>query len=321
MTDNLNPLTQAPEQASEQAQTVAEHTVQMGQQAAENMGQNNTVSGQIPQNGSSYAGGDNSAHSSNQTAQNGSPYGYPPYSANNAGGYNPAYPYTAPTQGYGAPQYGAPPYPPYAYVPVNQQQDSTRSSKNPPSKTRRIVTGVLAGIGIVTFLFVCTVCWVQGLRIMNQPKNDYQSGNNGGVVVPDFGGSGSGEDFPYSDFFDYFQIPEGGNGGTTIPSGSVGLGVTVTNSPELDIEIPGGYTGGAIITEIRDFSCFVGTEVEVNDMIVAIDDQAVTNINDLTSALQTMSVGDEVTIKLARYEVGVASVFDVTVKLVDISQG
>lgn len=222
-----------------------------------------------------------------------------------------------------------------------------------PARVGMWIVGVIAGL---TIIFGCGIVWMLGLdylgvidRADKQEKNGtynfYIYGENEAVPqTPNAGGSyddfenflddffnNGGDDF--SEFFGDFY----GNGGANIPdnngganapennggaeaqpqAGTPGLGITVVELT-LDFAIEDKYTAGLVIDTIEDYSSFVGTEVKENDMIVAAEGKAVTNVAELKACYAGRSIGDEVGLTIARYSNGVATTFDVTVKLIEM---
>ncbi len=92
--------------------------------------------------------------------------------------------------------------------------------------------------------------------------------------------------------------------------GRVALGITGQT-------ISSGIYKGFLIMEITNGSCFKGTNVQVGDLIVSIDDVEVTDYSELRSELSKHKVGDVVTIGLLRSDsrTGRVSSFSVKVTL------
>ena len=92
--------------------------------------------------------------------------------------------------------------------------------------------------------------------------------------------------------------------------GRVALGITGQT-------ISSGIYKGFLIMEITNGSCFKGTNVQVGDLIVSINDVDVTDYSELRSELSKHKVGDVVTIGLLRSDsrTGRVSSFSVKVTL------
>ncbi len=210
-----------------------------------------------------------------------------------------------------------------------------------PSKAARIcmwIVGIIAG---ATVVFTCVLVWISGLQFLgvlggneqvivsekDEPDvyNFYVYGDS---VVPDSSNGDSGDFGNFEEYFDYFF----GNGGTdgsgnngaggsgadsSEPQGKAGLGITIL-ALELEFTIDGKYTGGLVIDTIEDYSSFIGTDVRVNDMIVAVEGEACPTIEVLQKHLEGKSIGDELTVTIARYSGGVATTFEVTVNLIEM---
>jgi len=222
-----------------------------------------------------------------------------------------------------------------------------------PGKAARTcmwIVGIIAGL---TVIFTCVLVWIAGLRYLGviddpgaepvkQPDiyNYYIYGDSSGQLpdgFDDFFGSGeednegeekedpSGSQTPENGG----EQPEGGQEGEQTPdssgekpaepqSGNPGLGITII-ALELEFTIDGKYNSGMVITAFADNSSFNGTEVQVNDMIVAANGIPTPTPDDLKAHFAGKSVGDELKLTIARYKDGVATTFDVTVKLVPIA--
>lgn len=188
--------------------------------------------------------------------------------------------------------------------------------------------GVIVGI---TLIFLCVLAWIYGLQFLGYLGNgssriETQSGDTYNFYVFDGSANGNGSFNSQDDFEDYFNgFFSNGNGdnsgeGAADPdtqSGTPGLGITIVQQ-ELQFTIDDRYTAGLVIYTIEENSSFTGTDVQVNDMIVAIDGMATPDTSTLKDYLASKAVGDEVTVTVARYKEGVATTFDVTVNLIDM---
>lgn len=222
-----------------------------------------------------------------------------------------------------------------------------------PARVGMWIVGVIAGL---TIIFGCGIVWMLGLDYLgvidradesekNGTYNFYIYGDNEAVPqTPNAGGSyedfenflddffsngGSSEDFDeyFGDFFggdfnggsnDGSNAPENNGGSQTQPqAGTPGLGITVVELT-LDFAIEDKYTAGLVIDTIEDYSSFVGTEVKENDMIVAAEGKAISTVAELKACYADRAIGDEVGLTIARYSNGVATTFDVTVKLIEM---
>lgn len=196
------------------------------------------------------------------------------------------------------------------------------------ARTWMWIVGVIVGI---TLIFLCVLAWIYGLQFLgyldnNSSKVETQSGDTYNFYVFDGSANGNGSFNSQDDFEDYFnEFFSNGNGDNSgedaadpdTQSGTPGLGITITPL-ELQFTIDDKYTAGLVIYTIEENSSFTGTDVQVNDMIVAIDGIATPDTNTLKNFLATKAVGDEVTVTVARYKTGVAATFDVTVNLIDM---
>ncbi len=98
--------------------------------------------------------------------------------------------------------------------------------------------------------------------------------------------------------------------------GRVALGITGQT-------IDNGYYQGFMIATIAEDSCLVGTEAQVYDLIVAVNDVQVVDYGTLRSELAKRQVGDTVTLKLLRsnQRTGAVSTHYVTVTLKEQTAG
>lgn len=217
------------------------------------------------------------------------------------------------------------------------------------SKAARVCMWIVGSIAGITVIFTCVLVWISGLQFLGviggsqQPEAVIEESSGNGDVynfyiydepadgqLPSGGGEGSAEG-DIEDYFDYFFGGGGiegfgGSGGnegsaggneSAEQQGRAGLGITIL-ALELEFTIDGKYTGGLVIDTIEDYSAFIGTDVRVNDMIVAVEGEASPNIEVLQKYLAERQIGDELTMTIARYSGGVASTFDVTVKLIEM---
>lgn len=227
------------------------------------------------------------------------------------------------------------------YYPQNLSEapDAPRQKRERPDASFRIsvpariflwIVGIIVG---ATLVFGSFLLWMFGLNYLGVlPESCVPAQQNGSSGQNEFNSDPFGD---YKDYFDYFFGEggiygnpgggnggnggnEGGNGGGSQSQGTPGLGVTVTPL-ELDFTIDNIYKTGLVIVTIADDSAFIGTEVAVNDLIVAVEGKPVAQVSDMSEIFAARGVGGKVDFTIARYENGVASTFNVTVTLVDIS--
>ena len=98
---------------------------------------------------------------------------------------------------------------------------------------------------------------------------------------------------------------------------TVGLGVTVVEVG--DMAESAGIDGGLVIMYIDPTSAFAGTDVEVNDGIVAVEGKPIVVFDDLRRVLITCQPGDELTLTIARFEDGSPVEREVTIELVPLA--
>ena len=180
-----------------------------------------------------------------------------------------------------------------------------------PARVLLWILGVIVG---VTVVFGCVVFWMFGINYV------YSS------FIAQPGSSASEQQTPDgNEFFFYYPDGEGGYSITepTTPDGSTqsgskaGLGVTV-GQLELEFNVDGIYDCGLLIMSINEDSAFTGTDVRVNDLIVAAEGVAIETIDELSVVLDARKPGDKVSFTIARYENGVADTFNVTVTLIEL---
>ncbi len=204
------------------------------------------------------------------------------------------------------------------------------------STAARVCMWIVGSIAGLTVIFTCVLVWISGLQFLGilgtkEPEAPAQSETQGGdvynfYVYDDTFGELPADGIPdggLEDYFDdFFAAPENGgeeedDGNAQPQSGTPGLGITIM-ALELQFAIDDKYTAGLVIDTIEDYSSFVGTKVRVNDMIVAAEGEPTPTPDALKSHFADKAVGDEITLTIARYESGVATVFDVTVKLIEM---
>ena len=232
------------------------------------------------------------------------------------------------------------------------REKKTRISASGLSLPARIgiwTVGVVSGL---TVLMLCAVAWVFGINYLGSAlspekqtaaqnqQSAPQGGGNGGnfFFFPDENGgwsSSSGDNdendggYPGSSIFPGWNGGNGNNNGNNNSNDNdggdineaskptAGFGIT-TGAIEPDIPIE-GYSGGMLIQSIKDGSAFDGLDVREYDLIVAFDGVPTPDMDSLDAQLKKHDVGDRVRITLARYESGVARIFDVDITLIDIN--
>lgn len=207
-------------------------------------------------------------------------------------------------------------------------------AERPEKKTGRpnaFVRGLMWAFGIIvgaTVLFGCLIFWVWGLDYLGVIDYNNQSNPGKNEFNQDSGGYSE-----FEDFYDYFNDYFGENGGVIIPpnggsgsapanpqSGTPGIGVTIQELPQLDFAIDDTYTAGLVVVEINPKGALVGTDVQVGDLIVAANGSPCPSIDALDLELKATGVGGEMTLTVARFVAGVATTHEVTITLVDISE-
>jgi len=190
-----------------------------------------------------------------------------------------------------------------------------------PARVLLWILGIIVGI---TLLFGCGIFWVWGLDYLGvidfNPVNDGKNEFNQESGYEEF------EEF-YDYFNDYFGgsmiipgSPDENNGSNSDPQkGTPGIGVTIQQVSELEFVIDEKYTGGLVVLEINDKGALVGTQVKVGDLIVAANGAETRAIEDLDAQLSATGVGGEMVLTVARFENGVATTYEETVTLIDIS--
>jgi len=205
-----------------------------------------------------------------------------------------------------------------SFRPKNTRMQPIKNLSTPA----RICMWIVGSIAGITIIFTCVLVWIIGLQYLGIIEKKEQT-------VPQTVPGDTYNYFIYDDSFGSFLPDGGGNEGDVLPipdipeqkpedepqSEKPGLGITITELT-LQFTIENKYTAGLVLVSIEEYSSFAGTDVRVNDLIVAINGMPTPKSDDLLSFLQQKSVGDEVTVTVARYEDGVAKVFDVTVNLI-----
>lgn len=241
-------------------------------------------------------------------------------------------------------QNDVPEAPTYTTATKPEPTTKTRTAKKHRLSTAaRVCMWIVGSIAGLTIIFTCVLVWISGLQYIGvigsgteKTEETVPSGDTYNFFIyddtitdqlpsvdPD-DDSGSSAD----DFEDYFGGFFGGESGSEDDSseddeaaqqqsGTPGLGITIV-ALELQFAIDDKYTGGLVIDTIEDYSSFVGTEVRVNDMIVAAEGEPTPLPADLKAQFEGKSVGDEITLTIARYTNGVAETFDVTVNLIEM---
>ena len=220
---------------------------------------------------------------------------------------------------------GQPVYTAYYPQPVYVAPTKKEHKLSTPARVLLWICGTAVAL---TVLFGCAVLCVLGARAVIGGGTATQTMPNSGSFpegseIDPFGGYsygyGSGDTNPFSGFGlpdDWYNY--GGGQSSQQSSGSnAGLGITATQL-ELEFTIDDKYDGGLVIVEINDDSSFTGTDVKVNDLIVAMDGKATPTLDDLKSELAKMEPGDKTTLTIARYENGIATTFDQEVTLVEL---
>ena len=100
------------------------------------------------------------------------------------------------------------------------------------------------------------------------------------------------------------------------PEPTSGLGVTVMETGGMAQSA--GLDGGLVIRYIEPDSAFSGTDVRVNDVIVAVDGTPILGFADLLSILAEHLPGDTVTVTIARFDDGSPTKFEVTATLIPL---
>lgn len=231
---------------------------------------------------------------------------------------------------------------------INRQPETKTEPKSYrfslPARVGMWTVGVIAGL---TVIFGCFVIWVLGLDYLGVINRDKQPEKNGvynfyiygeNEAVPqtpsagdsyddfenfldDFFGSGGANGF-FGDFFaggdqsgEQFGSGAEGSAQADPQVGSPGLGIKAVELA-LDFAIEDKYTAGVVIDTIEEYSSFIGTDVKENDLIVAAEGKTISTVAELKASYADKAVGDELDLTIARYSNGVASTFEVTVKLI-----
>jgi|GEM_PF-1680261 len=200
-----------------------------------------------------------------------------------------------------------------------------KASQHLLSAPARVLLWILGVIVGVTLLFGCGIFWVWGLDYLG--VIDYDRTNDG---KNEFNQGSSYDEF--EEFYDYFNDyfggsiiapddPSGGDDGSQADpqNGTPGIGVTIQEIPTLDFVIEDKYTGGLVIAEISPTGALAGTEVQTGDLIVAANGEATPTIDALDVQLKATGVGGEMVLTLARFVNGVATTYEVTITLIDLS--
>jgi len=211
--------------------------------------------------------------------------------------------------------------PDYVQQPVYTEAAPTRQRPGSahffslPARIGLWFVGIIAG---VTIVFGCGLLWIWGLNYLGVIDTEKAAAPQ----TNEF--NGSGDDYSeFEEFYDYFDDFFGSNpGGSEDNSGTAegtpGIGVTI-QEVILDFTIENKYNAGLVIIEISENGALVGTEAQVGDLIVAVNGAACPNIDTLDAQLKATGIGGQMVLTLARYTNGVASTFDVTITLIDMS--
>lgn len=186
-----------------------------------------------------------------------------------------------------------------------------------PARVGMWFVGVAVG---VTLIFACVIFWIWGLNYLGVIDTDKSvpSGNEFNQ---------SGDDYSeFEEFYDYFDDFFGGIGGSddgqdeggTASDSKPGIGVTI-QALVLDFVIEDTYSAGLVIVEISEKGALAGTAAQVGDLIVAVNGEACPSFDALDAHIAQAGIGGELTLTLARFINGVASTFDVTITLIDMS--
>ncbi len=198
------------------------------------------------------------------------------------------------------------------------------ASQRRVSMPARVLLWILGTIVGITLLFGCGIFWVWGLDYLG--VIDFNPVNNGKNEFNQDSGYEEFEDF-YDYFDDYFGgsmiipgSPDENSGSNSDPQkGTPGIGVTIQEVSVLEFAIDDKYTGGLVVLEISPTGALVGTQVQVGDLIVAANGAETRTIDDLDAQLSATGVGGEMVLTVARFENGVATTYEETITLIDLS--
>ena len=104
------------------------------------------------------------------------------------------------------------------------------------------------------------------------------------------------------------------NGGYV--KGRVRMGITGTDVSNTNYVMM-GVSGGFLITDINADSAFAGTDAQAGDVIVAIDGEEVTKLEEISNLLLKYAPGDTVTVTLLRLDNTGSATFDVEITLLE----
>lgn len=197
------------------------------------------------------------------------------------------------------------------------------ASERRPGLFARILLWVVGIVVGATLLFGCGIFWVWGLDYLG--VIDYNRTNDG---KNEFNQGSSYDEF--EEFYDYFNdyfggsmiipdAPDDGGNSSEPQAGTPGIGVTIQEISSLEFAIDEKYTGGLVVVEISPTGALVGTDVQIGDLIVAANGVPTPTIDDLDVQLKATGVGGEMVLTVARFVNGVATTYDVTITLIDLS--
>jgi len=229
-------------------------------------------------------------------------------------------PYTGSSE---APRYGEQYDRHYAEPPCEEERYREPSGASRffslPARIGMWFVGVIVGL---TLIFGCGIFWVWGLNYIGlidtdrnvPPTNEFNSPN--------------GDDYSeFEDFYNYFDDYFGGMPGNGGSSGqesqdsqpTAGIGVTI-QEVTLEFTIEDTYDAGLIIVDINEKGALAGTEAKVGDLIVAVNGEKCTTIDELDVFLKETGIGGVMTLTVARYTNGVAATFEVPITLIDVAE-
>lgn len=220
--------------------------------------------------------------------------------------------------------------PVYSELPVQEESAPRRKSRpgsadffSLPARIGMWIVGVIVG---ATLVFGCGLFWAWGLDYIGVISLDKSP-----AAPSDNSGSGYSE---YDEFYDYFEDFFGGYGGafdsfggevegeeesgSAESEGKPGIGVTIQQIV-LDFTIDDLYTGGLVVIEISENGALVGTDVQIGDLIVAVNGIACPSFEVLDEQISATGIGGEMILTVARYTNGVAATFEVPIILIDMN--
>ncbi len=99
--------------------------------------------------------------------------------------------------------------------------------------------------------------------------------------------------------------------------GRVRLGITGTDTANIQNYFFSGGPEGFMITEINEDSVFTGLDVREGDVITAVDGETVTGFDEMSNLLLKYSPGDKITLTLSRSENGDWTELEVEITLLE----